>query len=287
MEIQTSLIGNFIIIGIRMSEKTYRGDFMKMYGLLKDQCNFSFCKFSDGELWILQGRKFTLSPKLEHHSYQDIYDYKDFDPDRDVIQREALFAAFRYNHPRYYIGICSPSDQDKSVFNWLRKESGRSEDHLTWANIFVNSNYRLYRETFIPEYKNRKLVLVCSTHADINKAVFATSIVKDFRVGPNCIVNDYNLIEVVKRWMVDKQINNHVFLFAASSLGNYMAHQLHEVNPNNTYIDVGSTLNPDFGLNLDRGYLSAAFGVLWRGSGDTSQDLLREEVWDERGVELN
>lgn len=260
-----------------MVEKTYRGDFLKMYERLISGKNFSFCKFSDGELFVLQGKHLTLSPKPEHHSYSAPYDYKDIDPVRDAFYRERLFDSLRYNHPDYYTGICTPTDQDRTVFDWMRRESGRDDDHLTWANIFVNANYLKYRELFIPEYSRRKVVLVCSSYSDLSALPF--NLVKDFRVGPNCIINDYPLIETVKKWIDENNITDHLFLFACSSLGNFMCHQLHVHNPNNTYLDVGSTLNKDLGLSIDRGYLSAAFGQLWRGTTDTSEDLKREELW--------
>lgn len=259
-----------------MAEKTYRGDLLKFHEKLKARENFAFCKFSDGELFILQGRKFTLSPKPEHHGYQAPYDYKDIDPERDSFQRDRLFDALRYDHPDYYVGICAPNDQGHETFDWMRKESGRDEEHLTWANLFVNANYKTYRELYLPEYASRKVVMVCSQYSDLSKLGFEP--VKDFRVGPNCIVNDYGLINVIKVWMLANEIKDHLFLFACSSLGNFMCHQLHAACPHNTYIDVGSTMNPDLGLSLDRGYLSAAFGEKWRGH-DTSADLEREEPW--------
>jgi hypothetical protein len=47
---------------------------------------------------------------------------------------------------------------------------------------------------------------------------------------------------------------NQLFLFSAGPLGNILAHQLHELNSENTYIDIGSTINP-WVTRDNRGYL--------------------------------
>ena len=80
------------------------------------------------------------------------------------------------------------------------------------------------------------------------------NVIKDFRIGDNCIINDYHLVEDVKKWIDENSITNYVFLFSASSLSNFMVHQLFDHNDTNTYIDIGTTLNPYMGMQGRRGY---------------------------------
>jgi hypothetical protein len=256
--------------------KTFKGDFYKFYEMLRNKIPFSFCKFSDGELFILQNKELILGPRPEHHSYTDDQDHKTFIPGIHEFYRQKLFNSLSYCANNYYAGICVPSDQGNEIFNWMKEISKKDDDHLSWANLFVNSNYGLYRDLFIKEYSNYEIVIVCNQKSDIKKLPF--KIKKDFRVGTNCIINDYPLVEQMKTWVKDNNIKNHLFLFCCSSLGNFLCHQLHEIEPNNTYFDCGSTLNPLLGLSLDRGYLSAYEGVLWRGQ-DTKNDLERDEPW--------
>jgi hypothetical protein len=256
--------------------KTFKGDFYKMLEKIKNKEHFSYSKFSDGELFILQGKSFSLGP--HSHSYENSEDFKDFDATKHSFHQQKLLEAFQYKHPNYHLGICAPSDQDDSVFYWMKNLSGQPEENLTWANLFVNSNYDNFRKEMIPEFSNYKIVIICNKKSTFDNCPFKENIVKDFRVGSNCIVNDYDLIEEVKSYIIDNNIENHLFLFAASSLGNFMIHQLHKEFPNNTYFDAGSTLNPLIGLSIDRGYLAAYEKTLWRNQ-DTSADLSREEVW--------
>jgi len=82
-------------------------------------------------------------------------------------------------------------------------------------------------------------------------------IVKDFRVGKNCIVNDHHLIEEISQWISENEVKDHVFLFSASSLSEVLIHNLFKSNQNNTYIDIGTTLHPYMGLDIARDYLKA------------------------------
>lgn len=258
--------------------KTFKGDFYKFLNKLKNKEHFSYSKYSDGELFILQGQEIILGPSPEHHSYKNSEDYKHFDPNKHAFFKEKLYNAFKFKHPNYYIGICALPDYTEEKFYWMKKQSGQDEEHLSWANLFVNSNYKLFRTEFVSELNNTKNIIICNEKSNVNLLPFKVE--KDFRVGINCIINNLDLIEKISKYIIDEKIKNHVFLFACSSLGNVLIHELTKLEPENTYMDVGSTLNPLLGLSIDRGYLCAYEGQLWRGN-DTSNDLNREETWKE------
>ena len=63
---------------------------------------------------------------------------------------------------------------------------GQVDDNLTSTNLLVNSNYPLFIGHFIPELKKKKVVFICSENAELSNSDF--DIIKDFRVGRNCIV---------------------------------------------------------------------------------------------------
>jgi hypothetical protein len=78
---------------------------------------------------------------------------------------------------------------------------------------------------------------------------------------------------------VEKRVKNHLFLFACSTLGNYCIRELAEIEPENVYIDCGSTLNPFLGLSSDRAYLAAFNQLHYRGGQAPDDALYEEEVW--------
>ena len=129
------------------------------------------------------------------------------------------------------------------------------DENLTSTNLLVNSNYPLFVQNFIPILRQKKIVLICSENAKPEETGF--DIVKDFRVGKNCIINDHHLAGEIYEWISTNNIQDHVFLFSASSLSEVLIHKLFKESKNNTYIDIGTTLHPYMGLDIARDYLKA------------------------------
>ena len=121
-----------------------------------------------------------------------------------------------------------------------------------------------------PVFNNYKTVFVCNEKADLSVLPF---LVKDFRVGYNAMINDYGLIDTMKTWIDENDIAGHLFLFSASSFSKIAIHQLYEHSDKNTYIDVGTTLNPFMNMRLDRTYLKS----FWLGT--KGGDLNKICIW--------
>lgn len=246
-----------------MREKDFKKDFFMFVEMLKNGENFSFGRFSDGELRILEDRHLEIGQtvvrvgdgvKKSHYSPQD---HKLFDPKKHQFYRQKLIDAFKFKKDNYYKGLSCRCCVREEAFKWQLELHGGDDDSLTWANIFVNSNYPLFVEQMLPEFSNHKMVFVCNEKAKLDGLPF--KIEKDFRIGHNAIINDYKLVEEIKGWM-GKEMKNHVFIFSASSVSNYLAHQLFEFNDKNTYIDIGTTLNSFIGMDVNRGYLTGYWG---------------------------
>ena len=185
--------------------KTFKGDLDTFISKLKERDNFTFSRFSDGELYILN---------------------------KGITCR------------------CCGGDEN---FDWQVEFMGEGEHNLSWANLWVNANYKYFVEEFIPILQDRKIILVSHEDADLEKAPFP--IVKHFPIGRNCLVNNYSIIKEMKEYVTQNSIKNHVFLFSAASLSNILCHQLSVHAPENTYIDIGTTLHGYLGFELQRAYL--------------------------------
>lgn len=239
-------------------------DFIKHFYLLLEKLkngeNFAYARYSDGELRIMQNLKTQISSNFyivgneKGGGNYNQEDYKDFDPEKHQFYRDKLMEAYQFKKTNYFVGLscrCCVGEKDfKQMLEWY--DGDTNSDYLTWANLLLNGNYPLFIKHFIPELKKKNIVYILNENAKLEGLPF--DVVKDFRVGPNCIINDYDKIEEIKKWIDVNKIENHVFLFSASSLSNFMIHQLFEHNDKNTYIDVGTTLNPYIGLSGRRGY---------------------------------
>lgn len=243
----------------------FYSDFHNVLQKIQNKENFAFTRFSDGELYIMQNRKVVISQDTcflreeEHVGSWGPEEHKSFNPETDGFLREKLLECFMHKQEGYYKGICTAEDVGEVDASWqFEKLLDLEDDDLTFSNLLINGNYFYFMTKMLPAMKdsNFKVVYVCNKMADLEK--FPLNLVKDFRVGQNCHINDIHLVEEMTDWIQTNSIKDHLFLFSASSLSNILIYELYKKFPNNTYMDIGSTLNPMLGLSgwvSSRGYL--------------------------------
>jgi hypothetical protein len=250
--------------------KNFREDLAILKNLLSQKENFAFSRFSDGEVYMLQNKEIILasnSAKVGDINLRGSYsedDLKHFLPGRDEFYRQKLEEALVFRKDNYYKGLscrCCIADGEKN-FKWQLDKIGTGDEHnLTWSNLFINANYLFFINEVVPVIARRKIVMVINKLADIRALGF--DIQKDFRVGNYCIQNSYGVIEDIKKWIRETKCENFVFLIAASSLSNMIIHQTYQEFDNNTFIDIGSSLNPFMpGINSRRAYMNQLVGVV-------------------------
>ena len=259
-----------------MIEHNYLKDFDKLKGKLLEGENFAFLRFSDGEGFILYNQYLELSDSgynldgSRGYAYYGKEEHKLFDPEKHSFYRDRLIDSLAYVADNYYKGL--PMKEHCSTFSGIFEEiienAGGDSEYLTFANLWNNANYPRFIEQIVPIFSDKKIVMVVNECANIDKLPF--KVVKDFRVGTNCFINNYDIIEELKSYICDNYIEDHVFLVSAASLSNLIVHQLYKMNKKNTYIDIGSTLNPMMemtGWTGSRTYLNQ----YWNSTDDTSQ----------------
>lgn len=239
----------------RPEPRSFSGDFFWLLNMLKTGEPFAFSRYSDGEMLFMQKDKYGLD---ESTGYTE-EDWKDFELPRDQFYRDKLMESYYFKKTNYIKGICCRCCQGQANFDWFVANNGFDTSDLTWSNLWVNSNYPLYMEHMYPEFGNHTINLVCHENADPSGLDFPVN--KVWKVGNNAWIRDYKLVSRIADWMEETQATNQVFLFACSTLGNFLSHQLFSARDCNSYIDVGSTLNKQLGLSLLRGYLRGYYGL--------------------------
>tara|TARA_R100001463_G_scaffold135530_1_gene198991 strand:- start:7774 stop:8490 length:717 start_codon:yes stop_codon:yes gene_type:complete len=223
----------------------FNNEITSLYEKFKSGEHFAFSKFADGEFSILINQGLTNC------------DGWTFNPDEHSFYRKKLVESYQYVAKNYYIGIGCKCCMGDKYHEWMKRNSKQKEENMTWANIFVNSNYPIYEETFLKEYSNREIVMVVNENADLNELPFKVK--KDFRIANiGGWISNYDVIEKVKEYVIKNSIEEHTFLFCAGPLGDILSMELHKLSNKNTYLDVGSTLDKYMGLGTTRGYLRGA-----------------------------
>lgn len=237
-------------------------DYTKLKKMLLNDIHFGFSRFSDGELFIIENQKLEistnearLSGKLIGVTNYSIEETKLYDPNNHQFYRQQLINSLTFKKKNYFKGLPCTCCNGNYYTNMVNQFTVKDE-FCTFSNLLMNGNYKFFINEFVEIFKKKKIIFVVTKYANLNKLPF--DVVKEFTIGPNCLINDFKLIDEIDKYIIKNSIKNHLFLIAASSLTNVMIHKLFNKHDYNTYIDIGSSLNPYLGLDgwkNSRGYL--------------------------------
>ncbi len=215
-------------------KKYFNKDIKVFRKKLKDKESFTFSKFADGEWAAMK------SQRLDNNEFRYVNSLE------NIEARESLVNAIRFQHPNYYVGVSCPCCQD-TAFEEMVEYSGQPVEQLTWANLWVNSNYKYYCSHVVPLFKKYKTVLVA--HKDSSIENLPKGLKPDIfcPIEKNAWVESKGKIGVLKDVIDKRKMRGWLFLFCAGPFGNILAHQLTDHCDENTYLDIGSTLNPFLG----------------------------------------
>lgn len=246
--------------------KDFTTAFDTLLDKIKNKENFAFTRFSDGELFILQNKTVILAN--DHYVTGDIKgpniyteeEQKEFIPEKHGFFKEKLLECYLHNQNNFFKGICTGTDPHvgDENFNWMIKEHGGDHKNLTFSNLLINANYKRFIEEMVPLFVERDIIYVANKKANISKLPFEVK--KHFAVGSNCMINDYNLAEEIKVYIDNNEVRDYIILCSAASLSNVITYECYKNNSNNTFIDIGSCLNPLLdleGWKHTRGYLTS------------------------------
>jgi hypothetical protein len=258
-------------------QKNFRQHFAKFTDMIRNDEHFAFARYSDGELFILQNKELKLDAdviQVADAITPGVYqapDFKHYDPKEHGFYQQKLVEAYKHKQSNYYKGISCSCCVGKEAFDWQVELHGGDDESLTWANLWVNGNYPAFIMHTLPIFYSKDCVFVGHEKANLSRLPF---FVKDFRVGYNAMINDYGKIEDIKNWIRENKIENHLFLFSASTFSNLAIYELFKEFPNNSYIDIGTCLTPMMNMPTERDYLKG----FWSYKG--SQSLSQMCIWN-------
>lgn len=228
-----------------MKNKDFNEEFFYFLNKIKNNVPFSLSRWGDGELMILEN-KFIDLRNVKNGEFRYDPNIKEYDYVRGILGKSYIEKDYEY-----YIGVACPCCVGQEKYQYMKDKSEQDEEHLTWANIFVNDNYRYFMNDFIKEMNNHDVIMVVNKKADTSKLPF--DVEKTYKVGTDAWYNDYSIIEDIKNDYNNSK--NKVFLFAAGPLANILTYELWvHMNKNNIYLDIGSTLDTQMGMKPTRGY---------------------------------
>jgi hypothetical protein len=211
----------------------FHKDFDYFWSMIENNINFTFTRYADGEVMLMNG-----SPVSEGTQAFNIDKWSA--PLGLTKVGKELIATLNHTEDDYYYAISSVTDNIYD-YNFLKSNIKQKEENITFVNLWINDNYG----KTIEKYKtlNRPVNLICNYKAKRENFPFEIYSITPF---PNDCVNFWEIsgeafIESILLETKDKQ--NELFFISCGPISEIIIHKLYESNSNNTYVDVGSSID--------------------------------------------
>lgn len=208
-------------------------DFNFFWGKIKLFENFSFARYADGEVMLMEGKCVDKNTQafLVDNWFSDNKLSK-----LGIDLHNSLFL----NDNDFYYAISSKTDNIMD-YNFL---SNRiiNKKNITFANLWINANYEKTFENI--KNINRDVVLICNENCNVKNMPFN---VIDFLPFPNNCVNfwesQHSLYFKTEIINLSTKYYDTLFIVCCGPASAVIINNMFISNKNNTYVDFGSALD--------------------------------------------
>jgi hypothetical protein len=162
---------------------------------------------------------------------------------------------------------------------WIMKELETDVDHITYANIFVNSNYKKTLLLLDDIFKQEKVVLVVNEEIPRIKGAKLDALAKEVYPIPDGVAAKWEANEEAMEAQavnLAKKYTNTLFIFAAGPLAKALITIMFNANPRNRYVDFGSSTDQLLKERVTRGaYIDGQFATY----SDPDFQMENNELW--------
>jgi hypothetical protein len=226
-----------------MKEEKFDTDFCYYTDLIKSNKNFAFARYADGEVQLMKGNS------VGKNSQAYMVD-KWMSPNDMTLVGTQLLESLNHSDENYHFAISGKNDSIMD-YNFLMERIPNT--NLTFANLWINANYPKMKKFY--NELDKEIYLICNYMA--NKENFPFKVKEIFPFPDDCISyfmefgEDYitQLLEYIT------QIENKTFFISAGPVSEILIHRMYTTNPNNQYIDVGSSIDEYVHGRMTRPYM--------------------------------
>lgn len=226
-----------------MGNKIFDLEFERIIGLINNTDSFVFVRYGDGEVILMNNGVIDESTQAFR-----VDKWKASGPTKLGNDLRASM-----ENKDWYYGIpCECCNL--SCKNYLLGLLDVPEEQITYANLWVNSNYKLFLE-WVKTLND--VVLMVNHNASGNLDKFPFSISEFFPIQDDCVGYYENNSETFIDEIVAmaNKYTGKTFLISAGPLSEVIIHYMYQANKNNKYIDVGSSLDEFTHNKITRPYM--------------------------------
>ena len=225
---------NCLLVKNKLKNRTHPFDFANelifFTELISCKIPFSFIRFADGEYAIMKGK--TINATLDRWYWN---------PNNKKFQQSLIKSSSICTNENNFIGLPCKNwiHISKSILSFSNCSSAK---FMTFTTLFVNKNYEFFKDwiiSFVNSSNRWKIILVANSI--INKNISLAY--KFFPVPDHLVENfeNYSIFLFSELSNLAKE-NNLIFFISAGPAANVIVSYLREINKNNIYIDIGSSI---------------------------------------------
>ena len=228
-----------------------RRDLSRFIGLLSERIPFRFVRFSDGEMEIIRNEPLEITSTHLHWRQGSVrhrlpvYDVKQFDPKTGHAIRQDLLAAAKHRADRYFKGIPTAHNNAIADRDIMVVMNAGIDSYLTFSDLLINSNYRRFLRELFPILLDRQDVYVIGNFRMRPKQI--SPMWQHIQIPDNFFSN-YLIVKAHVISALSDVAHGALVLSSASSLSNVIGHTLDVDRPDLTFVDVGTALHGQMGL---------------------------------------
>lgn len=202
-------------------------EFDKYWKKIENNENFALARYADGEYAIMSGKKIKGIDGWTSTDYVSKLG-------QDSINSLSMDA------PDYIYGIACPCC-DREAYYWIASRL-KEDATITFSNLLVNYNYFKFIKNF---EKLKKDAIVIANEKAKDKQIGSLNILKFYGVGSNCVEFWENEGEQLVKKIIEEvgDLKDKLFVVSAGPMSGPIIYELYKHNPNNTYIDFGSSID--------------------------------------------
>ncbi len=213
-------------------------EFDRFWDKIEKRENISILRFADGERAIMMGK----SVEAYYGGWKS--------PNYVSKLGMDLLKALEIDDGRVYYAISCPCC-DNPAYYWYSTRI--KNKNITFANLWINANYSRFVQSF--EKLDREAILIANHRAE-GKKIGNLRILKHYSISDDCFEFWENegekLLSYIKNDYGDKK--NLLYVISAGPMSETIIAELFKNNPDNCYIDFGSSIDRYFRVKRPQSY---------------------------------
>lgn len=220
---------------------SFASDWKRISDLLKNPNNFlAMARYGDGERLLIEGQ--AVGSGTQAWSV----DRWKWSGGQSLIGKDLMWSLRGHRNQNFFYGFACPKSDAKGLENYL-KNTEQGLDFVTFANLWINSNYPKTKKWFqeVIENERGKIVVICNEEVLTSKKTdlsWASDVVTYPDNGPSWW--EKNREQALRRAEdVARKYEGRLFMVSVGPLAKVLVARMWEVNPRNRYVDFGSAID--------------------------------------------